>query len=154
MVQNVIQNKKGFTIIETLVAMLLFALVLIFMLQSFLLAYRLNYEKLLKDEAVKIAQEELEKLRNISFGNITPSCSNACTNYPASCQITRQVRNKNVTFWEEISVNGYDSNHNPVTNLNDAAFKVVTIKICSKLKDSKGDKIEYTTSSVIYNKGF
>ena len=155
MVQIVIQNKKGFTLIETLVAMVLFSLVLIFMLQSFLLAYRLNFEKLVKDETVKIAQEELENLRNISFSNIIPSCSNACTNYPtSSCQIQRQVRNTTVTFWEEISVNGYDANHNPVANLNDAVFKVVTIKICSKLKDTKGDKIEYTTSSVVYNKGF
>ena len=157
MVHNAIQNKKGFTIIETLVAMILFSLVLIFMLQSFLLAYRLNFEKLVKDETAKIAQEELEKFRNISFSNITPSCNNACTNYPTSspsCQIQRQIRNTTVTFWEEISVNGYDANHNPVTNLNDAVFKVVTIKICSKLQDTKGNKIEYTTSSVIYNKGF
>ena len=63
--QNVFQNKKGFTIIETLVAMILFSLILIFMLQSFLLAYKLNFTKLVKDETVKIAQEELEKLRNI-----------------------------------------------------------------------------------------
>jgi len=154
MVRNVIQNKKGFTIIETLVAMVLFSLVLIFMLQSFLLAYRLNFEKLVKDEITKIAQEELEKIRNTSFSNIVPSCSNACTNHPTSCQITRQVRNKTLTFWEEISVSGYDANHNPVTNLNDAVFKVVTIKICSRHNDTKGNKIEYTTTSVIYDKGF
>ncbi len=151
---SVIQNKKGFTIIETLIAMVLFSLVLIFMLQSFLLAHRLNFEKLMKDEIVKIAQEELEKYRNISFSNITPSCSNACTNYPTTCRIQRQIRNTTVTFWEEVSVSGFDANHNPVTNLNDAVFKVVTIKICSKHKDTKGNKIEFTTSSVIYNKGF
>ncbi|WP_457625531.1 type IV pilus modification PilV family protein [Persephonella sp.] len=140
-------NKKGFTLVETLVAMFLFALILIFMLQSFLLAYKLNYLKLIKDEEVKIAQEELERLRNISYSNINNLCTGVCNNFDHTtandqCKIQRQVRNRTVIFGREISV----SETYP--------YKQVTITICSEHKDGSGNNISYTTTTIITDKGF
>ena len=144
---NVMQNKRGFTLIETLVAMILFSLVLIFMLQSSLLVYRLNYEKLVKDETVKIAQEELERLRNESYSNITSTCVGACSNFNPNtqnqtCIINRQVRNNNINFGREISV----SEKYP--------YKMVTLIVCSQHKDFQGNQIKYQVTTVISDKGF
>ncbi len=146
MVQTAKSN-KGFTLIETLIAMFLFSLILIFMLQGFLLAYRINYEKLLKDEAIKIAQEELERLRNLGYSNISPSCGNVCNNFnpttaPPSCKISRQVRNKNVSFGREIRV------------VENEPYKTVTIIVCSQHKDFQKRPISYSLTTVISDKGF
>lgn len=143
----VMQNKKGFTIIETLIAMILFSLVLIFMLQSFLLTYKLNYEKLVKDETVKIAQEELERLRNEQYSNISSSCVGICNNFnpnnvDSSCIITRQVRNYNIRFGREITIN------------ENYPYKTVTLTVCSQHKDFQGNQIRYTLTTIISDKGF
>ncbi|WP_457624066.1 type IV pilus modification PilV family protein [Persephonella sp.] len=144
---NVFSNKKGFTILEALIAMVIFSLVLIFMAQSFLLAYQLNYIKLVKDETIKIAQEQLELLRNESYSNIVTSCAGTCNNFdpaasPPECTINRQIRNNTVVFGKEISVS------------EDEPYKSVTLTICTNKKDRFGNPIKYTVTTIISNKGF
>lgn len=147
MEQIAILNKKGFTLVEVLVAMVIFSLVLIFMLHSFLLAYRFNYTKLVKDEAAKIAQNELERLRNTSYSSINTICNGVCNNFNPStasnqCKITHQVRNHNVIFGREIIVN-----ENP-------PYKTVTVIVCTAHKDKNGNNIRYQTTTIISDKGF
>ncbi|WP_457623149.1 type IV pilus modification PilV family protein [Persephonella sp.] len=156
MVQIVKLNKKGYTLVETLVAMLIFSFVLIFMLQGFTLAYRINFEKLIKTEAVKLAQNEIEVLRNMDPSKIydinndgtfeDPSnrtdCS-TCTTNPTvpECAVTRQVRNVNVKFGKKVIVVQPDP---------DAEIYRVTVTICTNYKKfNSDDKISHTISTVI-----
>ncbi|WP_456393602.1 type IV pilus modification PilV family protein [Persephonella sp.] len=156
MVQTVLLSKRGFTIIEALVAMFIFSLVLIFMLQGFLLAYKINFEKLLKDETVKLAQEELEYIRNMDpdkvydingdgvFEDVTnrTDCP-VCTTDPGipECVIERQVRNVNVKFGKKVIVEQSPTNPNVYT---------VTVTICTDYKNNRtGDKIQYTVNTII-----
>lgn len=149
--QNVNQNKnkiEGFTIIELLVAMVIFSLILIFMLQSFLLAFKINFSNEVKNTAVRIAQDELEHLRNMPLDqiyNLTTGevkyCPSPCdpdtTN--STCKVIRTVKGVNVTFGKAVDVNTATS-----------TFLDVNLTICSKITDWRtGNNITYSIRTIL-----
>ncbi len=134
-------SKKGFSLVETLVAMFLFALVLILLIKGFAFTYQLNFIRLVKYEAVKIAQEEMEELRNGDYTAIVSRCGTCNPNSSdTNCRITRKVRNKNVNFGLNIQV------------VQDSLYKRVTITVCAPYKDFSGNDISYTLTSLIANR--
>ncbi len=94
MVQNVLLNKKGFTIIEALVSLSILAIVLLGLLAGVLKSYEIVVRNQIRDDAVKITQEILEEMRNSDFDNLPTSIS----------PISRQIRNYSVTFTPEIDI--------------------------------------------------
>lgn len=133
--------KGGFTLIETLVSIFLFSLVLIFIIRGFWFAYQLNFVRLVKDEAVKIAQEKMEELRSGDFNAISSSCSPCDPNSTnSSCKKTRKVGNKDVDFGLQIQVTG------------DTTYKRVTVTVCTSYKDFSKNDITYTLTSLIANR--
>ncbi|NPA95046.1 MAG: prepilin-type N-terminal cleavage/methylation domain-containing protein [Thermodesulfobacteria bacterium] len=88
MEQTVTHNKKGFTLIEALVALLLLSIVLLGLIPSFLSVYNLNLEMTTHDIAVEIAQELLEEARSQSLSNLIDSNST----------ISRRVNKTDVNF--------------------------------------------------------
>jgi competence protein ComGC len=156
MEQTALLNKKGYTLIEALVSLFIFALVLIFMLQGFTVAYRINLQKLIKDETVKIAQEEIEFIRNMdpdriydinndgSFEDaVNRTDCPTCTTQPTvpECVITRQVRNVNINFGKQVTVNQPDPT---------ADIYRITVTICTDYTDfHTGNKITHTISTVV-----
>lgn len=77
------KNNKGFTLVEVLISMLILTIVLLMVVQSLALYMRQNVENLVRDEAVKIAQECVEDLRN---------------GIDCNSNETRNFRNFSVTF--------------------------------------------------------
>ncbi len=153
MVQNVFLNKKnqaGFTIIELLVAMVIFSLVLIFMLQSFLLAFKINFSNEVKNTAVRVAEEELENLRNKPINEIYDSsnviyCPSPCNpdTTDSNCKVIRTVKGVNVVYGKAIDVN----------NASDT-YLDINLTICSKIKDWRtGNNITYTVRTILANIG-
>jgi len=156
MVRTVLPNKKGFTIIETLVAMFIFSLVLIFMLHSFLVAYKINFNKLIKNETVRIAQEELEFIRNMEPDRVydvngdgvfedpanRTDCPQCTTNPDVpECVVERQVRNVNIKFGKQVIVNPSSTG---------SGIYHITVTICTDYVDSRtGNKIQYQVSTII-----
>ena len=146
------KNIKGFTMIELLVAMVIFSLVLIFMLQSFLLAFKINFSNEVKNTAVRVAQDELEKLRNIPISDIYDNnsgnviyCPSPCnpntTN--STCKVERIVKNANITFGKAIDINTATD-----------TFLDVNLTICSNIKDWRtGNNITYTVRTILSNIG-
>jgi len=82
---HAIRNRKGFTLVEVLVAMVIMAIILLGNMAALSLSYRRNLQNILRDEAVKVAQEEMERYRD----------SGACD---AVVTRTRQIRNYQWTF--------------------------------------------------------
>jgi prepilin-type N-terminal cleavage/methylation domain-containing protein len=65
--QIVILNKKGTSLIEILVSLALVSIVFTGLLQSSILAVKTNVQNLVRDEAVSIAEQQMNVARNTSF---------------------------------------------------------------------------------------
>lgn len=111
LIQSALQNKKGATLIEVMIALLLFLIVSLALMQTSLISLENNLKNELRDEAVRIASERMEEARNIAFDNLLsdstpgdnfeiPACKkppvNDPNNYPI--KITRKIRNADIDF--------------------------------------------------------
>lgn len=140
----VLRNRNGFTIIELLIAMALFAYLLITMLYGYIFAYRLSFENLLKAESARVGQEVLENLRNTPYDSIVEKCVPCDPNSNNNgCKYQRQIRNANVNFGIQIGV---------IPDQNNYRVKRVTITVCTKYVDHKGSPIGYVLNSIITKK--
>jgi len=81
-------NKKGLTLVEVLIAMVVLLLVSLAMLQTALVSIDSNMRNVLRDEAVNIAEMRMNEARNILFDsfpssgtNIEPTGPNLYTSY-------------------------------------------------------------------------
>ena len=99
---------KGYTLVEVLIALLLFALVFTGLLNSSLLVMNTNLENLLRDEAASVADQQMAVLRSTPFNSI-PAIVTTITD-------TRSVRGwTNVPFTITQTVNQLDANNKSVT---------------------------------------
>ncbi len=83
------KKNKGFTLVEALVALVILAILLLGLLSALIITYEHSTRNIIRDEAVKIANEYAETYRNMGIGNI-----------PANQSITvnRKIRNSVVAF--------------------------------------------------------
>ncbi len=72
-VAAILNNKKGFTIVELLISMLILSIILIALTHSLAVYMQYNVINTLRNEAIKIAQGCAEKIRT------GQSCSNSIT---------------------------------------------------------------------------
>ncbi len=87
------KKNKGFTLVEALVALVILAILLLGLLSALIITYEHSTRNIIRDEAVKIANEYAETYRNMGIGNI-----------PANQSITvnRKIRNSVVAFTVKI----------------------------------------------------
>lgn len=90
-----VRMSGGFTLVEALVSLLILSVILLGLHAGMVTAITMNTENLLRNQAVKLAQEHMDQYR------IEPSSA-----IPANKTVTRQVRNSNVTYTLN---NNYDS---------------------------------------------
>lgn len=93
------QNKlKGFTLIEVLVSLVIFAVALLGMLAAMINIKGINIRNSIRDEAIKASQEIFNGLRNSTYASIGNQGSNPCDPADNSTSFTRQLRSFNVLF--------------------------------------------------------
>ncbi len=78
-----LRDKKGLTLVEVLIAMVVLLLVSLALMQTALMSIDSNVKNLLRDEAVSIAETEMNEARNIEFDALASA---------AAATITRQIR--------------------------------------------------------------
>ncbi len=83
------KGNKGFTIIEALVALAITAILLLGLLSALIMTYEYSVRNILRDEAVKIANEYAEKYRNVDFSSIPSNRTET---------ITRKFKNKTISY--------------------------------------------------------
>ena len=139
---NAIQDRsrKGFTIVEVLVALTIFAIMLLGLYYSLIVSYKYSVANLLRDEAIRVAQEEMERLRIISFDNVTQNQLNPprlieCNATDPQASIERQIRNSRFRFGKYFEVSIIDQN-----------LKRVKLTVCWRYR---GTKHQYSVESVI-----
>jgi prepilin-type N-terminal cleavage/methylation domain-containing protein len=79
--QTVLSNKKGFSIIELLIAMVILFIGMTSMLDALGRYLQINLDNAIRNEAMRIAQEQMIGFRNVSFATIQPAGTGA-NDYP------------------------------------------------------------------------
>ncbi len=67
MLQTALKDKKGLTLIEVMISLVVLLLVFLALLQTALVSIDSNMANVLRDEAVNIAEEQMNVARNTSF---------------------------------------------------------------------------------------
>lgn len=137
MMQTALLNKKGFTLVEVMIAMVVSLLVFFALMQTALVSIDSNMKNNLRDEAANIAAMRMEEARNLKFtstvdnlnsdvvGVGTPpavdlsgntSCPTAPTAFAAGLPVQRDFRNiAGFTFCTNRAVTAIDTNTKRVT---------------------------------------
>jgi prepilin-type N-terminal cleavage/methylation domain-containing protein len=68
---NNIQNNKGVTLVEVMISLVIFLIVFMGLMQTALLSIDGNVRNVQRDEAISIANGELDDLKNVPFGTLT-----------------------------------------------------------------------------------
>ncbi len=95
-------DNRGMTLIEVLVALTLLSIVSVALIQSALLAINTNVINELRDEAVSVAEQRMNEIRNTPFANIDT--------LPAETPVTRTIRaaSRDFTLARQVSkINDY-----------------------------------------------
>jgi prepilin-type N-terminal cleavage/methylation domain-containing protein len=100
------RNKKGFTIIELLVAMSILAVVLLGLLAGFIKIKRQNLSNIFRDEAASIAQETFEEYRNDNITTLLNTFQDTVCDPTdnTSHRVFRQIGNVLVPFGRKLEL--------------------------------------------------
>lgn len=85
-----LKTEEGFSLIEALVAMLILSVILLGALQGLMVSYRTSSTNTLRNEAVSMAEETANALRNTPYASLVDGTT---TNI-----VSRQVANASVPF--------------------------------------------------------
>ena len=85
MQQTAMSNKKGLTLVEVMIALVIVLLVFLALMQTALVSIESNTLNILREEAVSIAEMRMNQVRNIPFASLVSDA--------ASVPVTRNVRN-------------------------------------------------------------
>ncbi|MBU4408449.1 MAG: prepilin-type N-terminal cleavage/methylation domain-containing protein [Proteobacteria bacterium] len=85
-----LKTEEGFTLIEALVAMLILSVILLGALQGLMVSYRTSSTNTLRNEAVSIAEETGNALRNTPYTDLV--------NGTTVNVVTRQIANASAPF--------------------------------------------------------
>lgn len=91
-------NQKGFSLIELMIAMFIFMIVMLGMLAGVNSSIQTNKGNVLRDEAIRLAEDELSRLRSEQFTSMGVSANLAATNWTGSNNITVNVRSGQITY--------------------------------------------------------
>jgi Tfp pilus assembly protein PilV len=100
MAQTVIRNNRGITLIEVLISFVLVTVTSLALIQSALVAMKTNVVNELRNEAVKVAEQRMNELRNTPFP-VPPGTNDLTATPPLGVQdavVTRNVRATSCDF--------------------------------------------------------
>jgi prepilin-type N-terminal cleavage/methylation domain-containing protein len=97
--QTVCLNKKGLTLIEVMIALVVTLVVFLALMQTALVGIDSNTKNLLRDEAVRIADQRMSEIRNRPFSDLDLNGAADPNSLTITQTINRNFRNiSNVAF--------------------------------------------------------
>jgi prepilin-type N-terminal cleavage/methylation domain-containing protein len=82
-------NKKGVTLIEMMIALVILLVVSLALMQTAIIGMNVNLQNILRDEAVNIAEMRMNQLRSLPYDSILPG---------AEAPVTRTFRGFTETY--------------------------------------------------------
>jgi prepilin-type N-terminal cleavage/methylation domain-containing protein len=95
-----LQNKKGFTLIEVLVAVCILSISMLAILEAVVITMEHNLNNVSRDESVRIAEAKMNELRNTTFSTLASGSGN----------VTRNFRNLTRTFNVQWTISNLSAN--------------------------------------------
>jgi type IV pilus assembly protein PilV len=112
----VMLNKKGISLVEIMIALVVLLLVSLALMQTALVSIDSNMNNLLRDEALSIAEEWVIRSRNIPFDNLTSnSLSQSGTGVDTITRNFRNITNQTFTVTSIVTDRGIDNKQVGVT---------------------------------------
>ncbi len=102
------KNNDGMTLVEVLVAMAIVFIVFLGMSSAGLVVLDQNIKNSQRDEAVSVAEMELQQVRNTLFSTLTSAPDNVSVSID---NVSRQIRGLNVNYGVWRTVNHLDVNN-------------------------------------------
>ena len=133
-------RRRGFTFLELLVALSLFAVGLIGILQIFPLNRRFLAQSAMTTQAAFLAQEGMEELRSLPYSSLTVGT------YQPLTQVSTVSGDPASLFSREVTVELVDDNYG--TSNADVGLKVVNVRVTWS---ERGISRQYTISTVVSN---
>lgn len=128
MERNVIQDKKGFTLIEVMVAFVIILVMMLGLLNLTAQVTAVGVQNTIRDEGIKVAEEIMAQVRGLPYDNII-------TNPPEiPSSITRNLRNFSMTYSPLVRVTTY------------AAAKTIDVTVTWQYR---GTNFSHTISSLV-----
>jgi len=100
------KNKRGMTLIEVLIAIVITFIVFLGLSGSGIFVMNENIKNSLRDEAVSVAEMEMERVRNTSFESLHDN-----TAPPPASPVVRQIRGLTVDYGVTRTVEILDANN-------------------------------------------
>ena len=94
------RNKKGFTLIETLIAVSILTIAMLAILNTIVISFQYGMRNSIRNEAVKMAEKKMNELRNTAFISLASSSSTEA----------RTFRNLTVTYTQQWTVSVLSAN--------------------------------------------
>ena len=128
MEQCVLNDNKGLTLVEVLIAMVVFLLVSLAMMQTALVGIDSNMRNILRDVDVNVTDMRINEARNVPFASLVSDA--------ADVPITREVRSiaGGVTFATRVIVTELDGDGNLGTD--DANTKQINVTTTWEWRDN------------------
>jgi Tfp pilus assembly protein PilV len=100
MEQTVLFNKKGVTLIEVMISLLLIMIVFLALMQTTVIGISTNLQNSLRDEAVGIAEMRMNQLKSLSFTDSFVDANLAATppTGTAETAISRNIRSFSLNY--------------------------------------------------------
>ncbi len=106
-----LRNRRGVTLVEVLIALVVLLIVFMGLMQVSIVAIQGNMRNVLRDEAVRLTADRMNRLRSVSFDHADLTAT-AGTDDPV---INRAVRAATVNFTVRRIIADIDANHKQVT---------------------------------------
>ncbi len=134
-----LSDKRGLTLIEVMMAMLISFIVFLGLSETVLLAVNANVRNLLRDEGVRVAETEINAARTLPFDNVYAGSPM----FPAVDNAMRTLRFVTMNYRVARSVTNVDANMKQV---------VITVSWTRKGHTVKEDIVDNTVFTTILRK--
>lgn len=108
-----LNNKRGLTLVEVMIALVVLLLVSLALMQTALLSIDSNMINILRDEAVSIAESRMHELRSLQFTDLTLTDTGGAyinENIPA-----KFIRNAQIQFTRDRLVDNLNTDNKQIT---------------------------------------
>ena len=109
-------NKKGVTLVEVMISLVILLIVFMGLIQASLLSVQSNMKNVLRDEAVRITSDRMSILRSAPFNDMNSDTTTDVYPLNFTANTTRNVRNvASHPFGVAINIITLDADHKQMT---------------------------------------